>query len=254
MKTVTILPCLDIKDGRVVKGVQFVDLKDIGDPAEAAKSYEEQGADELVFLDITATVEGRDSSLEVMRRAAAGVNIPICVGGGIRTVEDMAKYFDAGIAKVSVNTAAVKNPELIIEAAKRFGSEKIVVAIDVAKFPGEETRWEVLINGGKTGTGMDALEWAKKCESLGAGALLPTSKDTDGAKSGYDLAMLRALTKSVKIPVIASGGAGTLQHLLEAVTIGGASAVLAASVFHFGELTVSQVKAFFKKNGIAVRD
>ncbi len=252
-KTVSIIPCLDTKDGRVVKGVQFVNLVDIGDPAEAAKRYAEQGADELVFLDITATLEGRATRLDVMRRAAAGVKIPICVGGGIRTLDDMQELFDVGIAKVSVNTAAVHNPDLIKEAAQKFGSDKIVVAIDVRKFPGEENRWEVLINGGNKGTGMDATEWAKKCQELGAGALLPTSKDTDGVKTGYDLPMTRAIAEAVTIPVIASGGAGTLQHILEAVTVGKASAVLAASVFHFGELTVKQVKDYFNEHGIATK-
>lgn len=250
-KKVSIIPCLDTREGRVVKGVRFVDLVDVGDPAEAARRYEEQGADELVFLDITATIEGRATRLDVMRRAAAGVRIPICVGGGIRSLDDMKELFDAGISKVSISTAAVHNPGLIREAAGRFGSDRIVVAIDVRRFPGEENRWEVLINGGTKGTGMDAVEWAKKCRELGAGALLPTSKDADGVKTGYDLPMTRAIAEAVTIPVIASGGAGTLQHMLEAVTIGKASAVLAASVFHFGELTVKQVKEYFNEHGIA---
>jgi cyclase len=249
-KKVSIIPCLDTREGRVVKGVRFVDLVDVGDPAEAARRYEEQGADELVFLDITATIEGRATRLDIMRRAAAGVKIPICVGGGIRTVEDMQELFDAGISKVSISTAAVHNPGLIREAAAKFGSERLVVAIDVRKFPGEENRWEVLINGGSKGTGMNAVEWAKKCQELGAGALLPTSKDTDGVKTGYDLPMTRAIAEAVTIPVIASGGAGTLRHMLEAVTAGKASAVLAASVFHFGELTVKQVKEYFNNHGI----
>jgi len=245
-----IIPCLDVDRGRVVKGVRFLNLVDAGDPVEVAKVYEEQGADELVFLDITASAEGRKITLEVVRRVAEEVFMPFTVGGGISSLEDMRKLLEAGADKISINTSAVKNPELIYEGAKRFGSQCIVVAID-AKRKGDS--WEVYIHGGRTPTGLDAIEWAKKAESLGAGEILLTSMDKDGTKSGYDLELTKAIAEAVRIPVIASGGAGSMEHFYEAFTFGKADACLAASLFHFREIEIPALKAYLYSRGITVR-
>ncbi len=246
-----IIPCLDVNKGRVVKGVNFVNLIDAGDPVEAAKAYDEAGADELVFLDITASSEDRDIILDVVKETAETVFMPLTVGGGVRTLEDIRKLLESGADKVSINTAAVKEPILVEEAANRFGSSTIVVAID-AKIVGKD-KWEVFINGGRTPTGKDAVEWAKAVESLGAGEILLTSMDKDGTKSGYDIELTRAISEAVNIPVIASGGAGTKQHFLDAFTEGKADAALAASLFHFKELTIQEVKEYLKENNIPVR-
>jgi len=246
-----IIPCLDVNKGRVVKGVNFVNLIDAGDPVEAAKAYDEAGADELVFLDITASSEDRDIILDVVKATAETVFMPLTVGGGVRTLEDVRRLLESGADKVSINTAAVKEPILVEEAANRFGSSTIVVAID-AKRVGEN-KWEVYINGGRTPTGKDAVEWAKAVETLGAGEILLTSMDKDGTKSGYDIELTRAISEAVNIPVIASGGAGSKQHFLEAFTEGKADAALAASLFHFKELTIQEVKEYLKENNIPVR-
>ncbi len=246
-----IIPCLDVNKGRVVKGVNFVNLVDAGDPVEAAKAYDDAGADELVFLDITASAEDRDIILDVVKKTAETVFMPLTVGGGVRTLEDIRKLLESGADKVSINTAAVKEPILVEEAAKRFGSSTIVVAID-AKQVGEN-KWEVFIHGGRTATGIDAVEWAKAVESLGAGEILLTSMDKDGTKSGYDIALTRSISEVVSIPVIASGGAGKKEHFLEAFSEGKADAALAASLFHFKELTIQEVKDFLNKKGIVVR-
>lgn len=252
MLTKRIIPCLDVKDGRVVKGVNFVNLRDEGDPVELASYYDKSGADELVFLDITATHENRDIMLDMVKKTAANVFIPFTIGGGIRTVEDMRVILKAGADKVSINSAAVKTPQLITEGAKSFGSQCIVVAIDVKK-KGKDS-WEVLIHGGRKKTGLDLIKWAQKVEKLGAGELLLTSMDCDGTRDGYDLDSLKAVVESVNIPVIASGGAGKLEHLKEAILEGKADAVLAASIFHEKEYTIKEVKAYLAKAGIAVRD
>jgi len=254
MKRVRIIPCLDVKEGRVVKGVNFVNLRDARDPVEAARAYCREGADELVFLDIFATVESRKTRLEWVKRVCDVVTIPFAVGGGISGTGDMQELFDLGADKVSINTAAVKNPDLIREAAGKFGSEKVVVAIDGKKNPqgGSLPRLEVVIKSGTEGTGLDIVEWAKRVEKLGAGEILLTSRDADGTKEGYDLEMTRAVAEAVSIPVTASGGAGTLEHLYEGVAIGKASAVLAASVFHFGEISIPQAKQYLKERGIPV--
>jgi len=255
MKVVRIIPCLDIKEGRVVKGVNFVNLRDARDPVEAAEVYCREGADELVFLDIMATVENRATRLDWVRRVGEKVTIPFAAGGGIGGLKDMEELFKIGVDKVSINTAAVKNSKLITEAAKEFGREKLVVAIDGRKNPRGSglPRLEVVVKSGTEATKRDIVEWAKQAEVLGAGEILLTSKDTDGTKAGYDLEMTRAVAEAVKIPVIASGGAGKLEHLYEAVVIGKASAVLAASIFHFGEIAVSEAKQYLKKRGIAVK-
>jgi len=255
MEIVKVIPCLDMKDGRVVKGIKFVDLRDARDPVEAAAAYCREGADELAILDITATVESRGTRLEWAKKVRAVTTIPFIVGGGIRDINDMSKLFDLGVDKVSINTAAVKNPSLIKEASKRFGSEKIIVAIDGKKNPPNSKlpRLEVVIKGGMEGTGLDIVEWSKKVNDLGAGEILLTSKDADGTKKGYDLEMTKAVAEAVSIPVTASGGAGTLKHMYEAVNIAKASAVLAASVFHFGEISISEVKRYLKGKGIPVR-
>ena len=254
-KTIKVIPCLDVKDGRVVKGVKFVNLRDARDPVEAAEAYCREGADELVFLDIVATVESRGTRLEWVRRVAEKVTIPFAVGGGIRNTQDMKALFDLGVDKVSINTAAVKNPELIKEASKKFGKKRLVVAIDGRKNPKGSRlhRLEVVVKSGTESTGMDIVEWAKNVESLGAGEILLTSKDADGTKEGYDLEMTKAVAEAVAIPVIASGGAGKLEHLYEAITVGKASAVLAASIFHFGEISIPQAKKYLKEHGIPVR-
>jgi len=245
-----IIPCLDVKEGRVVKGVNFVNLVDAGDPVENAKVYDEQGADELVFLDITASYEKRKIMIDVVRRTAEQVFMPLTVGGGIRTVEDIRELLNAGADKVSINTAAVKNPELITEGAKLFGSQCIVVAID-AKRVGD--RWEVFIHGGRTPTGIDAVEWAKEVVDRGAGEILLTSMDRDGTKEGYDIELTRAIAEAVSVPVIASGGAGKKEHFYEGLVEGKADAVLAASVFHFREISIPELKTYLKEKGVPVR-
>ena len=255
MKEIRIIPCLDVKDGRVVKGINFVKLRDARDTVEAAEAYCHEGADELVFLDIMATVDNRATRLDWVRRVAEKVTIPFAVGGGIRNIADMQELFSLGVSKVSINTAAVKSPELIREASERFGGEKLVVAIDGKKNPqdSDSPRLEVVIKGGNESTGLDIVAWAKKAEELGAGEILLTSKDADGTKEGYDLEMTKAVAEAVAIPVIASGGAGKLEHLYEAVTIGKAEAVLAASIFHFGEISIMQTKQYLKDRGIPVK-
>jgi imidazole glycerol-phosphate synthase subunit HisF len=254
MNIVKIIPCLDIKDGRVVKGVKFVNLKDARDPVEAARAYCREGADELVFLDIFATVQNRKTRLAWVKKVCDVVTVPFAVGGGIGSIEDMQELFKIGVNKVSINTAAVKNPDLIKQAAKKFGKEKLVVAIDGKKNPksSKSPRLEVVIKSGTEGTGLDIVKWSKQVEKLGAGEILLTSKDADGTKKGYDLEMTKACAEAVSIPVTASGGAGKLEHLYEAVTIGKASAVLCASVFHFGEISIPEAKKYLKERGIPV--
>jgi cyclase len=254
MEKIKVIPCLDVKDGRVVKGINFVDLRDACDPVEAAEAYCREGADELVFLDIFATVENRKTRLEWVKKVCDVVIVPFAVGGGIASIADMDELFRLGVNKVSINTAAVKTPELIEEAAKKFGEEKLVVAVDGKKNPLDSglPRLEVVIKSGLEGTGLDIVGWAKKVEGLGAGEILLTSKDADGTKEGYDLEMTKAVAEAVSIPVTASGGAGNLEHLYEAVTMGKAAAVLAASVFHFGEISIPQAKKYLKEKGISV--
>ncbi len=246
-----IIPCLDVNKGRVVKGVKFLNLIDAGDPVEIAKVYDEEGADELVFLDITASAEDRDIILDVVRKTAETVFMPLTVGGGVRTLEDIRKLLENGADKVSINTAAVKNPSLVESAAIRFGSSTIVVAIDAKKV--DENRWEVYINGGRTPTGIDVIQWAKAVENLGAGEILLTSMDKDGTKSGYDIELTKLVSTSVKIPVIASGGAGSMEHFYEAFKEGEADACLAASLFHFKEIEIKTLKSYLKNKGINVR-
>jgi cyclase len=252
---VRIIPCLDVKDGRVVKGINFVNLRDARDPVEAAEAYCREGADELVFLDIAATVEDRGTRLEWVRRVAEKVTIPFAVGGGIRSVEDMKVLFELGVDKTSINTAAVRNPELIREASREFGKERLVVAIDGRKNPPQSglPRLEVVVKSGSEATGIDVVEWARRVEKLGAGEILLTSKDADGTKEGYDLEMTKAAAEAVNIPVTASGGAGKLKHLYDAIAVGKASAVLAASIFHFGEISIGETKSYLKERGIPVR-
>ncbi|NPA32126.1 MAG: imidazole glycerol phosphate synthase subunit HisF [Aquificae bacterium] len=245
-----IIPCLDVDKGRVVKGVKFLNLRDAGDPVEVAKRYEEEGADELVFLDITASAEGREIMIDVVRRVAETVFMPFTVGGGVRSLEDMRALLEAGADKVSINTSAVKNPKLVYEGAKRFGSQCIVVAID-AKRKGNS--WEVFIHGGRTPTGLDAVKWAKEVESLGAGEILLTSMDKDGTKDGYDIELCRAVADAVRIPVIASGGAGRKEHFAEVFKKTGVSAALAASVFHFREIRIPELKSYLRSEGVHVR-
>jgi len=246
-----IIPCLDVTAGRVVKGVSFVALRDAGDPVEIARRYDEQGADELTFLDITASSDDRGILFRIIEQVAEQVFIPLTVGGGVRQVEDVRNLLNAGADKVSINTSAVVNPQLVADAAARYGSQCIVVAIDAKQVaPG---RWEVFTHGGRRATGLDAVEWATKMQTLGAGEILLTSMDRDGQKIGFDLALTRAVTDALEIPVIASGGVGNLQHLADGVKIGGADAVLAASIFHFGEYTVQQAKEYMARQGIEVR-
>jgi len=247
-----IIPCLDVKDGRVVKGVNFVDLRDAGDPVEQARLYDAQGADELCFLDITASHENRDTIFDVVARTAEQCFMPLTVGGGVRTTEDIRKLLLAGADKVSINTAAVHNPDFVREAAEKFGTQCIVVAVD-AKATGPDT-FEIFTHGGRKETGIDAVEWSKRMEDLGAGEILLTSMDRDGTKQGFNLPLTRAVSDAVGIPVIASGGVGTLDHLVDGVTEGHASAVLAASIFHFGTYTVAEAKAHMKAAGVAVRE
>jgi cyclase len=245
-----IIPCLDVTDGRVVKGVNFVELRDAGDPVEIARRYDEQGADELTFLDITASSDNRGLILHIIEQVASQVFIPLTVGGGVRAVEDVRRLLNAGADKVSMNTAAVVNPQLVADASGRFGSQCIVVAID-AKRVGDH--WEVFTHGGRKPTGLDAVEWARKMVELGAGELLLTSMDRDGTKSGFDLELTRAISDAVDVPIIASGGVGNLDHLVDGVKQGGADAVLAASIFHFGEYSVDQAKRYMADRGIEVR-
>ena len=272
-----IIPCLDVKDGRVVKGIHFVDLRDAGDPVENARAYDEQGADELTYLDITASVEKRKIILEVVRRTAEEVFMPLTVGGGIRTLEEIRELLRAGADKVSLNTAAVQTPDFVRQASEKFGSQCIVVAIDAKRRPAEKEiwsladgaarrdggdlddlrgkiSWEVFIHGGRTPTGIDALEWARKAEDAGAGEILLTSMDRDGTKQGYDLPLTRIFSDTLSIPIIASGGAGTMEHLLEALVQGRADAVLAASIFHFREHTIGEAKGFLRERGVVVRE
>jgi len=251
--TKRIIPCLDVKEGRVVKGVRFVSLRDAGDPVACAKAYERQKADELVFLDITASYEGRRTMIDVVRRVAAEVFMPFTVGGGINTLEDIRALLSAGADKISINTAAVKKPSLVRDAARRFGSQCIVVAIDARKRVGAGKRWEVVTHGGRTATGIDAVRWARQAAKLGCGEILLTSMDYDGTKDGYDIALTRAVASAVTIPVIASGGAGKKEHFAQVLTRGGADAALAASVFHYGTYTVEAVKKYLRKKGVRVR-
>lgn len=250
-----IIPCLDVDNGRVVKGVQFVDIRDAGDPVEVAKRYDEQGADELTFLDITASSDDRETMVHVVEEVAGQVFIPLTVGGGIRTVEDIRRMLNAGADKVGINTAAVHNPEFVREAAEKFGSQCIVVAIDAKRVSkeGEPAKWEIFTHGGRKPTGIDAVEWAKKMVENGAGEILLTSMDRDGTKIGFDLELTRAISDAVSVPVIASGGVGKLEHLAEGVTEGGADAVLAASIFHFGEFTIEEAKRAMAAKNVEVR-
>ena len=252
MFTKRIIPCLDVNNGRVVKGVNFVDLKDAGDPVEIAKAYDAAGADEVVFLDITASCEQRDTVVDMVRKVAANVFIPFTVGGGIRTVDDFRKLLREGADKISVNSAAIDRPELIREAADKFGSQCVVVAID-AKRREDGSGWNIYKNGGRVDMGMDAVEWAMKVDKLGAGEILLTSMDCDGTKAGYDIELTRRVSENAKIPVIASGGAGKMEHFLDAFTEGKADAVLAASLFHFREIEINDLKKYLRENGESVR-
>lgn len=250
-----IIPCLDVDRGRVVKGVRFVDIRDAGDPVEIARRYNEQGADELTFLDITASHEERGTTLAVVERIASEVFIPLTVGGGIRDLNDIRNLLNAGADKVGINTAAINRPEFVREAAERFGSQCIVVAVDAKKVSahGEPLRWEIFTHGGRRATGIDAIDWSRRMVSFGAGEILLTSMDRDGTRDGFDLELTRAVSDAASVPVIASGGVGTLQHLLDGIVEGHADAVLAASIFHFGEFTVGEAKAFLAAHGVEVR-
>jgi cyclase len=250
-----IIPCLDVDNGRVVKGVKFVDIRDAGDPVEIARRYDREGADEITFLDITATHDNRDTIVHVVEQVAGEVFIPLTVGGGIRTLEDIRRMLNAGADKVGINSAAVSNPEFVRDAAERFGSQCIVVAIDAKKVsqPGEANRWEIFTHGGRKPTGIDAVEWAKKMVGYGAGEILLTSMDRDGTREGFDLLLTRAISEAVPVPVIASGGVGNLDHLAEGIIEGKADAVLAASIFHFAEYTIEQAKQHMASRGIEVR-
>lgn len=253
MLTKRVIPCFDVDRGRVVKGVSFVQLRDAGDPVELAQLYDREGADELVFLDITASAEDRQTVYDMVAATADQVFIPFTVGGGVRSAEDMRRLLELGADKVSINTAAVRDPAIIDEGARRFGSQCIVVAIDARRIPGPKPRWEVYIHGGRTPTGLDAVAWAKEAVERGAGELLVTSMDADGHQAGYDIDLLRAITSAVTVPVIASGGAGNPDHMAEALVAGGADAVLAASIFHFGTYTIRQVKDALAARGIPIR-
>jgi imidazole glycerol-phosphate synthase subunit HisF len=245
-----IIPCLDVTNGRVVKGVNFIGLRDAGDPIEISRRYDDQGADELTFLDITASSDNRDLILHIIEEVAAQVFIPLTVGGGVRKVEDVRRLLNAGADKVSINTSAVLNPALVRDAADRYGSQCIVVAIDVKRV---ENRWEVFTHGGRRATGLDAIEWAKRMQALGAGEILLTSMDRDGTRNGFDLALIRTVSDTVNVPVVASGGVGNLQHLVDGILEGHADAVLAASIFHYGEYSVRQAKEYMAQHGIEVR-
>lgn len=253
MLTKRVIPCFDVDRGRVVKGVSFVQLRDAGDPVELAQLYDREGADELVFLDITASAEARETVYDMVAKTADQVFIPFTVGGGVRTADDMRRLLELGADKVSINTAAVQHPRLIEEGARRFGSQCIVVAIDARRRAGAPPRWEVYVHGGRTPTGLDAVVWAREAVERGAGELLVTSMDADGHQTGYDIELLRAITSAVSVPVIASGGAGSPAHMAEALTDGGADAVLAASIFHFGTYSIRQVKAELAARGIPIR-
>ncbi len=252
MKTVKIMPCLDMKDGRVVKGIHFEDIKDAGDPVENAMFYEQEGADELAMLDIAATLENRSTRLEWVKKVSSAISIPLTVGGGIASIDDIKMVLSAGASKVSINSAAVNNPDLIKEAAKEFGSDKIVIAIDAKRNADMPSGFELVVSGGTKATGKDAIEWAKECQTLGAGTVLPTSMDGDGTLAGYDLDFTKAISDVVDLPVIASGGAGTLEHFYEGVVKGGADILLAASVFHFRTFSIGQVKEYLREKGISV--
>ncbi len=247
-----IVPCLDVKNGKLVKGVHFVELKDVGDPAENAAVYSEAGADELVFLDITATIEKRKTIIDAVKRTLERITIPLTVGGGIGSISDIQKLLDIGVTGVSMNTAAVHNPDLVGEAVREFGTNKIVIAIDTRYSTDVPSGFEVMINGGRTPVGIDAVKWAKKVEGLGVGQILPTSMDADGTLAGYDIPMTRAIADAVSIPIIASGGAGTLEHLYEAITEGHADAVLVASIAHFGTFSIKEMKEYLAGKGISV--
>lgn len=249
-----IIPCLDVTNGRVVKGINFVELRDAGDPVEIARRYDEQGADEITFLDITATSDGRDLILHIIEAVASEVFIPLTVGGGVRTVEDVRRLLNAGADKVGINSAAVTNPQLVYDASQKYGSQCIVVAIDAKRTGGAgDNKWEVFTHGGRTATGLDVIEWAKKMEQLGAGEILLTSMDRDGTKSGFDLALTHAVSDAVNVPVIASGGVGGLQDLADGIKVGKADAVLAASIFHYGQHTIQEAKNFMAGQGIPMR-
>lgn len=253
MSKVLIMPCLDMKDGRVVKGVNFVNLRDAGDPVECARIYCENGADELAFLDIAATIEKRKTTLEAVRRVAQAITIPFTVGGGIGSVEDAEQVLEAGADRISISSAAFRNPGLIDQAAAKFGSAQLVVAIDVDRNPALPSGYEVYIDGGNTATSKDAIEWAREAESRGAGFILPTSKTRDGAKTGYDIPLIRGIKDVVQVPVIASGGAGSMEHFLEAARDGKADILLAASVFHFGEISIPELKKYLRDQGIETK-
>lgn len=253
MKYKRIIPCLDIKQGRVVKGIHFVKLRDAADPVEAGALYSREGADEIAFLDIMATVEGRKTMIDLVKRTVQAISVPLTVGGGISELDDIRNLVNAGASKVSINTAAVKNPDFVRQAAEEFGQATIVVAVDAQETGKTSSGYEVFINGGRTPTGVDVIEWVKQVEGLGAGELLPTSIDADGTRDGYDLKLTRSIAEAVGIPVIASGGAGNMEHLYQALTEGKADAVLAASIFHFREVTIREVKEYLKARGVPVR-
>jgi cyclase len=248
-----IIPCLDTRNGRLVKGVHFVHIQELGDPAEAAAAYSDAGADELVFLDITATVEGRKTLLTAVERTVQRISVPLTVGGGIGSVEDIQTLFDLGVSKASINSAAVRRPDLVAEASAAFGRDRITVAIDTRRNPQMPSSFEVVVNGGRKPAGLDAVEWARRVQDLGAGTILPTSMDADGTKAGYDIPMTRAIADAVEVPVIASGGAGALEHLAEAILQGHADAVLVASIAHFGTFSIRQMKEYLASQGIPVR-
>ena len=253
MLTKRVIPCMDVKDGRVVKGVNFVNLRDAGDPIELAQRYDEQKADEVIFLDITATSDDRATTIDLASRASEQLHLPYCVGGGFRTVADMRKMIAAGADKVSVNSAAIKNPELLTLAAAAFGTQAVICAIDAKAVAGNPNKWEVYVAGGRKATGIDAVEWAVEAARRGAGEILLTSMDRDGSRDGFDCHLTRTIARAVDIPVIASGGVGNIEHFAQGILEGGADAVLAASVFHFGELTVREVKEYMRAQGIPVR-
>ncbi|MFP3868759.1 MAG: imidazole glycerol phosphate synthase subunit HisF [Desulfobacteraceae bacterium] len=253
MNYIRIIPCLDIKDGRVVKGIHFVNLRDAGDPVENARLYEQEGADELAFLDITATVEGRHTTLDLVKQVAAAISIPLTVGGGVHSLADIQRLLDVGVAKVGINTAAIQRPALIETAARLVTSDRLVVAIDARRNSETPSGYELVTHGGRTPTGQDAIAWARKCRDLGAGEVLPTSMETDGVKTGYDLELTRKIKEASQLPVIASGGAGKVEHLYEAVVKGKADAVLAASIFHFREISIRAAKEYLHQKGLPVR-